>query len=211
VPLACTASAELQLTALLGPVELARAERFSTPDERRRHVVSHAVLQLILSAFTGCDPRFLHIATTVRGKPYLVDRGPHFSLSHDGDVALIAVTRCGNVGVDVERVRPDLRLDEFAGPLVPVADVTRIEALPLEARTHAWFQAWTRLEAVAKASGDGIQESRADFGGSARFRTWNLDVDEARVGAVAAVPSVTRVMYEALPGASAALARFAFA
>jgi len=211
VPLACTASVERQLSALLDPVEVGRGERFATGDDRRRHVVSHAVLRLILSAFTGCDPRVIQIATTVRGKPYLVERGLHFSLSHDADVALIAVTTSGRIGVDVERVRPDLRLDVFARPLVPEADVTRIEELEPEVRTRAWFQAWTRMEAIAKASGNGIREWPIDQEERVRFRIWNLDVDEPRVGAVATAPSVGHIMYNSLPDASAAFGRLSLA
>lgn len=210
VPLACAASAEQRLSDFLDPVEAARAARFASRDERRRHVVSHGVLRLILSAFTGCDPRAIHIATAARGKPYVVGRGPHFSLSHCGDVALVAVTRGGPIGVDVERVRSDLELDAFARPLVAAPDIARIEGRAPEARTREWFQAWARLEAVAKASGNGLSEdSVANIGGPVPFRIWNLDIDDARVGALAASPSVEHVVYEAIPDISSALTRFA--
>jgi 4'-phosphopantetheinyl transferase len=210
VPLACTASAEQRLSEFLDPVEAARAARFASRDERRRHVVSHGVLRLILSAFTRCDPRAIHIAATTAGKPYVVGRGPHFSLSHCGDVALVAVTRGGPTGVDVERVRSDLELDTFARPLVSAPDIARIEARAPEARRREWFQAWARLEAVAKASGEGLREdSVANIGGPVPFRIWNLDIDDARVGAFAAAPPVEHVVYEVIPDISSALMRFA--
>jgi 4'-phosphopantetheinyl transferase len=135
--------------------------------------------------------------------------GPHFNLSRGGGVALVAATTEGPIGVDVERVRPDLALDTFARPLVPRADVDRIDALAPEEQSRAWFQAWTRLEAVAKASGQGLgDDGVADLGAPAPFRICNLDVDETRVGAVASVPSVTHVVYEAFPNVSSVLARF---
>jgi 4'-phosphopantetheinyl transferase len=197
------------LSDVLSPVEAARSARFATGDERRRYVVSHGALRLILSAFTGRDSRAIHIAIGARGKPYVVGPGPHFSLSHDGDLAVVAVTTQGPIGVDVERIRPDLGLDTFVRPLVPASDVVRIEALCPEQRSRAWFQAWTRLEAVAKASGKGLSDDwLADLGGPARFRIWNLDVDQARVGAVATPLSVAHVVYEAFPNESSALARF---
>jgi 4'-phosphopantetheinyl transferase len=209
VPLACTVREERQLSALLDRSEATRATRFAAREDRRCYVVSHGVLRLILSAFTGRHPRAIHIATRERGKPYVVGSGPHFSLSHGGDVALVAVTTVGPTGVDVERIRPDLGLDSFARPLVPPPDVARIESLDPEARTRAWFQAWTRLEAVAKASGNGLGDgSVADTGGLTAFRTWNLDVDDAHVGAVALSPSVGHLVYETFPDISSALARF---
>jgi 4'-phosphopantetheinyl transferase len=210
VPLACAASAEQRLSGFLDPVEAVRAARFVSRDGRRRHVVSHGVLRLILSAFIGCDPRAIHIATAPGGKPYVVGRGPHFSLSHCGDVALVAVTRGGPTGVDVEQVRSDLELETFARPLVAAPDIARIEAQPREARTREWFQAWVRLEAVAKASGNGLSEdSIANISGPVPFRIWNLDIDDARVGALAAAPSVEHVVYETIRNISSALTRFA--
>jgi hypothetical protein len=117
--------------------------------------LSHTALRLILAAVTGYDPHAIRFATGYRGKPYLADlpRAPHFSLSRSGDIALIAVTWDGPVGVDVERIRPDLEIAAFVRDLVGAGEVARIEAMPHERRERAWFQAWTRLEAVAKASG----------------------------------------------------------
>jgi 4'-phosphopantetheinyl transferase len=210
VPLACTVSTEQRLSDFLDPAEVARAARFASRDDQRRHVVSQGVLRLILSAFTGCDPRAIHIAATANGKPYVAGCGPHFSLSHCGDVALVAVTRGGSTGVDVERVRADLEIDAFVRPLVSAPDIARIEARAPEARTREWFQIWTRLEAVAKASGNGLSEdSISSIGVPVPFRIWNLDIDDARVGALAVAPSVERVVYETIPDISSALTRFA--
>ena len=209
IPLACADRVEQEFSALLDPVEAARALRFATHDERRRYVVSHGAVRLILSAFTGRGARAIQIATGVWGKPYVVGTGPHFSLSHDGDVALVAGTTQGPIGVDVERVRPHLAIDTFARSLVPAPDVARIDALVPEERSRAWFSAWTRLEAVAKASGKGLSDDWvANLGGPRPFRIWSLDVDDTRVGAVATTPSVTHVVYEAFPNAASARARF---
>lgn len=212
VPLACGPGAEQQFSELLDPIEAARAARFATPDERRRYVVSHGAVRLILSAFIGRDARDIQIAVGTWGKPHVAGPGPNFSLSHDGDVALVAVTKDAAIGVDVERVRPELRLDTFVRPLMQMQDVVRIDALKTADRTRAWFAAWTRLEAVAKAYGKGLGDDiAADAGLSARFRIWNLDVDDMRVGAVATTASVAHVVYEELPSAPSALARLGWA
>lgn len=209
IPLDCAASAEQEFSKLLDPVEAARAARFATREQRRRYALSHSAVRLILSAFIGLDPRSIRIAIGVWGKPYLLGPGPNFSLSHDGDLALVAVTRQGPIGVDVERVRSGLELAAFARPLVRARDVACIDALAPEERSRGWFKAWTRLEAAAKAAGKGLSDdSVGDLDGLAPFRIWNLDVDDTRVGAVATTPSVTHVVYEALPNASSVLARF---
>ena len=173
----------------------------STAAKRAR---SHAALRLILAAVTGSEPRALRFATGYRGKPYLLDpRAPHFSLSHSGDVALIAVTYDGPVGVDVERIRPDLEIAAFARNLVAPDEVGRIEALPHERRERAWFQAWTRLEAVAKASGAGLCQDVVEGPVPAPFCTRDLDVDQAHVGAVAVQAPAASIIYETLAGFAA--------
>jgi 4'-phosphopantetheinyl transferase len=188
VPLGCTASTERRLQTLLDPGEAARAARFATPDLRRCYVVSHGVLRLILSTCTGQAPGAIMIAAGARGKPFIAG-GPHFSLSHSDDVALVAVAARGTVGVDVEGIRPELRLAEFARDLLPAREVADIEAMPRERRERAWFQAWTRWEAIAKA---------ADDRGPAPLETRDLDVDDAHVGALAAGPWATRIVYQTL-------------
>lgn len=188
VPLGCTANTERRLQTLLDPGEAARAARFATPDLRRRYVVSHGVLRLILSTCTGWVPAAIAIAAGARGKPF-IPGGPHFSLSHADDVALVAVAARGPIGVDVEGIRPELRLAEFARDLVPAREVEAIEAMPRERRERAWFQAWTRWEAIAKATEDGEL---------APIETQDLAVDDAHVGAVAAGPWAARIVYQTL-------------
>ena len=165
---------------------------------------SHAALRLILAAITGSEPRSIRFATGYRGKPYLPDpRAPHFSLSHSGDLALIAVTPDGPVGVDVERIRSDLDIAAFARDLVATRDIARIEALPPEQHERAWFQAWTRLEAVAKASGAGICEDAVAGPVAGPFCTRDLDIDRAHVGAVAVRSPAVSITYETFGGFAA--------
>lgn len=209
VPLHCAVLAESKLSAMLDSAEAANAARFETRELRRRHVVSHGMLRLLLSAFNGQNPRAIHICTGSRGKPYVAGDGPHFSLSHSSEVALIAITNSGPIGVDIERVRPELGIDRFTRGLFASPEVALIESLPTESRTRAWFQAWTRLEAVTKASGVGLLEYVInDSGVSPPFRTWNIDIDQLHVGAVAAPHSVNHLVYESIPSIASALLRF---
>lgn len=187
VRLSCTASTERRLQSLLDPGEAARAARFATPDLRRRYVVSHGTLRIILSTFTGSAPEAVPISAGPRGKPF-IPGGPHFSLSHSDDVALVAVA-AHPIGVDVETVRPNLEIAEFVRDLLPAQEIEDISALPGDRRERAWFQAWTRWEAISKAAADG---------GPGPLATRDLDLGDAHVGAVAAGPWATRVVYQAL-------------
>lgn len=70
-----------------------------------------------------------------------------FNLSHAEGVALIALTRGKEVGVDVEVVREEFPGMEIAEGFFPAREVETLRSLPEEARTAAFFLYWTRKEA----------------------------------------------------------------
>jgi 4'-phosphopantetheinyl transferase len=92
-----------------------------------------------------------------QGKPILAGQpgGIRFNLSHSHDLALYAVTRGQEVGVDVERLRPDLAIGQIAARWFSAGELTAWRALgPPSAR--GIFNAWTRKEAYVKAGGEGL-------------------------------------------------------
>ena len=97
-----------RLPAALAPDVLARADRFAFPHDRRRYVAAHGALRAILGGYLNTTPAGVPIRYTPQGKPYLAPPSSdiRFNLSHSGELALIAVTRGREVGVDVERIRP---------------------------------------------------------------------------------------------------------
>ena len=77
--------------------------------------------------------------------------GPGFSLSHAGDLVGVAVRADGPVGLDVEQVRDVADLDALAEHVRSPAERARGD---LDAA--GFFRAWTRKEALVKATGDGL-------------------------------------------------------
>ena len=103
-------------------------------------------------------------------------------MSHSGDLVVVAVAR-SPVGVDVEqldgRSRPVGGGDPQAlARLVLGADErAALAAVRPSARAHAFLVAWTRKEAVTKATGDGMRVSFSDVvvavdGGAPRVVSW---------------------------------------
>jgi 4'-phosphopantetheinyl transferase superfamily len=62
------------------------------------------------------------------------------------------------VGVDIERVRADLGLEEIAACCFSPREMATLHSLRNDLREQAFFACWTRKEALAKAKG-----SRAPF------------------------------------------------
>jgi 4'-phosphopantetheinyl transferase len=156
--------AEAGLREQLSPDEVARAERFAKPRDRSRFVVARGTLRALLGSFLDERPGAVPLEEGPSGKPRLADseHGLHFNVSHSGDLALICIAECGEVGVDLEAVRP-------VPSAVPIARryFTPEEASFVEGRRpdgddgaagvdRRFLFCWTRKEALAKAVGAGL-------------------------------------------------------
>ena len=79
-----------------------------------------------------------------------------FNVAHSDGVALYAITRDREIGIDLERIKP-FPLDErtVAECLTPT-EVTMLESLPNTERDKFFFACWTRKESYLKARGVGL-------------------------------------------------------
>jgi 4'-phosphopantetheinyl transferase len=145
-----------ELASLLSPDEQERAARYRVTTAREQFGVSRALLRVLLGRYLDRDPSRLEFRPGPQGKPALAGPAPlSFNVSHSYGVALFAVRAGGEVGVDLEQVRPfenDLGLAER---FFCAAEAAALRALGDERRA-AFFHVWTRKEAYLKASGLGL-------------------------------------------------------
>lgn len=141
--------------------------RFLTDEERRRaasfRFEKDAIrwsgfriqLRRILASMIHVSPGEVPISLTELGKPVLGTPfdGLHFSLSHCEDLALVALSTDGAIGVDVE---PASRAADLAGCEQTFCHPAEIAELPLESRCQRLMQIWTAKEALLKAMGTGF-------------------------------------------------------
>ncbi|MEO3891262.1 4'-phosphopantetheinyl transferase superfamily protein [Nonomuraea sp. B5E05] len=129
--------------------ERARAANFTDAAARRRFIVSHAGMRRVLGRRMGVRPGEVRIAVGRHGKPYAPARPDvQWNLSHSGDLALLVVAYGRSVGVDVERLRPELDQAAFARRFFPAGEAEFVDGSP---ERFAWL--WTRREACVKAAG----------------------------------------------------------
>jgi 4'-phosphopantetheinyl transferase len=141
------------LVALLDAHERARLERFRRAVDAARYLAAHALTRIVLGRCLDRAPAELEFDRTCRcgephGKPTLAG-GPGFSFTHAGRVVGVAVHAGGPVGLDVEPVRALPDLDGMARHVGAPAEPT------------AFFRAWTRKEALLKATGGGLASPMA--------------------------------------------------
>ena len=140
--------------------ERARAERYYFERNREHFIVARGVLRAILGLYLNRAPECLSFCYSSHGKPALAgdsDRDAiRFSVSHSHGVALYAVTRGRELGIDLERIRFDLAVAEIAERFFSRREVAMLRTLPAEVQRQAFFRCWTRKEAYIKARGEGL-------------------------------------------------------
>ena len=148
------------LESLLCPEERLRADRFRIARDRRRYVVRRGTLRRLLGAYSRSPAHELGFEYGPRNKPALAspDAAPplRFNVTSTGDLALIAICRGRDVGIDVERITALAELEQMAEAFCSSRELKTILALSDRERTQAFFNCWTRKEAYVKARGVGL-------------------------------------------------------
>ena len=149
-----------ELFRVLSHAERQRAMRFRHLIDRRRFIAVRASLRQLVAAELDMDPREPAIEVGTYGKPRLTGEcalsGLQFNVSHSGDVAVIVLTRSRHVGVDVEVVRPLADMDVLVEQNFSRREREEYAELHSDMRTIAFFNCWTRKEALIKAWGYGL-------------------------------------------------------
>jgi len=151
-----------QFAETLSKDERQRAARFYFEKDKARFVAGRGILREILGWLLEAGPRELVFSRESRGKPQLA--GPaaggflHFNLAHCDSLAIYAVSRAHEVGVDLERIRPIFETEEIVAHCFSDRERAQWLSLPGDSRGEAFFNCWTRKEALLKATGEGIGE-----------------------------------------------------
>jgi 4'-phosphopantetheinyl transferase len=176
--------------------ERARTDAFAFPRLSDRFVVAHAGLRAILGRALGVAAKDVRFCVGPHGKPALATgRAVGFSLSHSGDLAVIALAGGGAVGVDVEKDRPDVSHEPIARRFLSPAEADGLLAVSPAERKAVFFRGWTRREAVVKMLGLGLAEPLDAFD-AARVTLVDFEPRPGYFGALAVdstvPPAITR-------------------
>ena len=188
--------------------ECARAERFYFQKHREHFIAGRGLLRNILSRYLDRKPDRLRFCYNSYGKPALTEEtgteGLCFNLSHSHRIALYAITRDREIGIDIEYFRPNVETEKLAERFFSPREAAVLRALPEHLQREGFFNCWTRKEAYIKAEGKGMSIPLSAFDVSltpgepaALLRTQNHPQETARWSLQALNPA---------PGYAAALA-----
>jgi 4'-phosphopantetheinyl transferase len=151
------------LAATLSPDETERAHKFKFERHRNRFIAARGALRGILGPYLRAHPADLRFIYSANGKPALAENfagaGIHFNLAHSEDLGLVAVTRVDRIGVDVEGVRPVKDVEYLVARFFSERENETFKKVPDNEKPAAFFNLWTRKEALLKATGEGITRS----------------------------------------------------
>jgi 4'-phosphopantetheinyl transferase len=136
--------------------ERARAERFRFEQHRRTYALSRGILRELLGHYTSIPPPNIRFSYGSKGKPNLVVPSIQFNCSNSAIMALYAMTRSCDLGVDIEQIRALQDIEQVADRYFCPEEASQLMSLPPAERNPAFFHCWTRKEAYVKAVGDGL-------------------------------------------------------
>jgi 4'-phosphopantetheinyl transferase len=149
---------------LLSEEETRRAAAFRLQADRDRYHVAHTALRRELAVRLDMVPEAVTLTCAdcplcggPHGRPSVPGDPLHFSLSHAGDLVLLAFAEVP-VGVDVEK-QPGLSLVTDVSRALHRREQDELAALPPGRRAAAFARCWTRKEAYLKGRGTGLAES----------------------------------------------------
>lgn len=126
-----------------------------------------SALRVVLSHYTRIPPELLQFEESEDGKPVLTSNqnahGLHFNLSHTAGIQLIALSCVGEIGIDIERIRPLDKMSALMNRYFFPSEKQRVEANAPENQLRAYFEIWTAKEAWAKARGKSVFRALSQF------------------------------------------------
>jgi 4'-phosphopantetheinyl transferase len=136
--------------------EHACANAFAFAALKHDYLLRHRLLRLVLARHLRCEPADIVFLKNSQGKPYLKNTPLHFNLSSSNEHILIGVHPTHPIGVDIETMKP---LDDMKSILDIIAskeEQALFHTLSPAQQSLAFYQLWSRKEAVLKALGTGF-------------------------------------------------------
>lgn len=158
---------------LLDSHEQQRANQFITSQHnthliqaRERFIITRGLLKRLLMTLLNKPHDHIHFSYGTRGKPQLEFTHQNnnvrptclFNVSHSRNHALIALSLMHEVGGDIEYQKKLPNYAQLAARVLHPFEGQWFNCLPLEEQHHAFYQIWTRKEALSKVDGAGLSQ-----------------------------------------------------
>jgi 4'-phosphopantetheinyl transferase len=144
---------------ILTAEEREQGDRFHFARDRQRHLVTRALVRTVLSRYVDRAPSSWRFVTNDYGRPRIADAGADpldFNVSHTHAAIVMAVSRAGLFGVDVENHRDRPAAIDVASHFFSPDEAAALLALPIDQQPLRFYEYWTFKESYIKARGMGL-------------------------------------------------------
>jgi 4'-phosphopantetheinyl transferase len=153
------------LRSLLSDEEVAQESRFYFADDRKRYLVTRAMVRMLLSRYAPIAPDRWVFSKNAYGRPVISDaiaaadseaRDLSFNLSHTRGLIVLAVSRGRELGIDVENIAARTVSLDIAKHFFSATEVAELSRVAADLQQDRFFEYWTFKESYIKARGMGL-------------------------------------------------------
>lgn len=146
---------------ILSDDERQQETRFRFQRDRRRYLVTRALLRTVLSRYAPVAPEDWDFRANAYGRPHAVNQEAQnsqltFNLSHTNHLIALGVAHDRMIGVDTENCRLERVSLDMANRFFAAEEVANLRALPEECQRERFYEFWTLKESYIKARGLGL-------------------------------------------------------
>lgn len=141
--------------------EREQESRFYFDKDKRRYLMTRALVRCVLSRYAPLSPRAWTFGTNEYGRPEIANAGMRgralsFNISHTDSLIVLGLTRGGYLGVDVENLSLRDAPIDIADRYFGRNEVSALASLPQAHQHRRFFEYWTFKESYIKARGMGL-------------------------------------------------------
>ncbi|PHS69851.1 MAG: 4-phosphopantetheinyl transferase [Cycloclasticus sp.] len=136
--------------------ECKKINRLHDSKHQVRALAMKVQLRELLSRYLSIKPSEIEFGLAEFGKPYLKNSPLSFNVSHSGDRALVAISLCEKMGVDIENWRVIDNLQGLVERNFSVEEKNQWLDIDDNKRMPIFFDIWVCKEAFIKATGRGL-------------------------------------------------------
>ena len=146
---------------LLNAAEQTQELRFYFAKDRRRYLVTRALVRTVLSRYASIAPRDWIFSANAYGRPEIANAEAReeyltFNISHTHSLIVLGVTQRRALGVDVENFAAREISIDIADRFFAPEEVAALAVVPRHQQQYRFFEYWTFKEAYIKARGMGL-------------------------------------------------------
>jgi len=151
----------LAYRALLNDREKTQEPRFYFAKDRRRYLVTRALVRTVLSRYARIAPCDWVFTENSYGRPEIDNAEAKlmqlsFNISHTHSLIVLGITKDRELGVDVENVCARQVSIDIANRFFAPEEVSALNKVPTPQQQDRFFEYWTFKESYIKARGMGL-------------------------------------------------------